>query len=685
MPRKISKKLRSKTKKFWQSPAWRFGIGLGTAILLISIVLFGNQIDNLLRLWGIKASEPPNFNMMIIDPPDKTRTVLVGEVATYTIQVTSINGFVGNIELKHSGLDTYPDQIDSAFIEPPSILVNPTTPIGLAKLTILTKPNSSMENINFEIIASSNLAMALKYDNGILHITDFGITVSSPSTSIPPKTIPGGTLVFNVVVSRDARFEEDIYARHNLYTLWPLAIKSVVWGNATIDPGVGVFDFAGANETTLTITLKNPIRTTGIINFTITGAATFNNRNNYRVDQPSENSQFKIILPKCKINNPAKPQRHTMILDDPDEYTNDDVLYLANLGIDVINWATGSQVEIENRMTPIRDTEGNYNLSQNQKDLILKLYCSGERIFWIGISTYHIDTYFPYLLQNPEPPYFTADEIRVLIYAETAKAIKSFTDYFVESNFSDAKVGIYTGTSRIDGNNAYHGFYTDEAIGWMHKPYPDWVEEPYHDGVWDWDNQFIGAIDSRQGIKDASTANGTWDKVVWFIAGMNESKRYNENPEDLTCPIGLPPFPRSYYEQPEDPPGGGELHTLCEYTLPNDANSYWAHYTRPGDEFGHEYNIAPATAINLAYIHTIEMARSTWQNIWWKSPACINGCKTLAWSDKPETDDPTDPDKYYLTEGTAGSKILTKWGKLAFFGAIGMPEIEPIDPQPIRP
>jgi hypothetical protein len=685
MSHKISKKLRSKkstselgqkpqpkTRKFWQSPAWKFGITIGATALLISIVLFGNQISNLFHLRDTKASGEESFTITIIDPLDKTRTVFAGEKATYTIKVASVDGLTGDIGLQCSDLELYPNNIDSAIINPASLHISPNTP-GFAELTIRTKLNGGAEEgIKFRITAKLNGVDSLIYEKGLLNITDFSITVNSQmSPNGPSKTIPGRTLVFDVTVNRSVRFTGNIYATHNLLTRVSLNntrsndIKSVIWGNAIIDPAMGIFFPTGSNTTTLTITLKNPVITMGLIDFEITATARLNGIDTYRKDTPPENSSFEIIALRCTVPSSSKPARHTMIITNPGEYTDADILYFANQGVDVINWVSDSFSGI--RMTPVRDRiTQNYSLSQSQKDLILKLYCSGERIFWIGLSNYHIDIYFPQELGLN----------RIEIYAETAKAIKAFTDYFAQANLLDAKVGIYTGTSKINDMYDYHGFYTDEAIGWMHNPHPDWIDTT-GDGIWDWDDQFMGAIESRQGVMNACNANSTWDKVAWFIAGMNDSLRYNLNPDDLTCPAGSVFVERS--EDGIDPPG--ELHTLCHYYLPNDINSYWAHYTKPGDQYGHEYEISIGAPINLVYVHNEDFTQPTWQNKWWRSPACINGCKTLAWSDKPDPLDPT----LNLTYDNNGKRELTRLGKLAFFGATGASEIAPIIPQPIQP
>jgi len=336
---------------------------------------------------------------------------------------------------------------------------------------------------------------------------------------------------------------------------------------------------------------------------------------------------------KLKLNPPSQslPKRHIMIIDDPTKYSDTDILNIAKQGVDIINWVTS----YGGNMTPHRtntNPDGTYYLSQTQKDLINDLYTgAGQRIFWMGVSLWHIDNLFPDQGWDP--------------YIEVAKATKAFTDYFATQGWNNTKVGIHTGVSI---NNITHttryGLYQDEPIFWLHTPPPGWIAD--HPGqTWDWHDQYAGAENAHQEVQAACVANGTWSKVLWLITGGDHSHRYNEDSSDLSCGSG-----EFEGKKINDPDG-----TLCSYQLTIDQNSYWAHHTHPPDNHGSgEYEISISNSKNLVYAGSFLMADPIWQAKWWNPPACSNGCKSLTPTDK------------LLVTGAKGSRVFTALGKTVF-------------------
>lgn len=353
--------------------------------------------------------------------------------------------------------------------------------------------------------------------------------------------------------------------------------------------------------------------------------------NNFIVSPDSgliyENGKLKLSPP-----NLAQSKRHILIIDNPANYNDSDILNIAKQGVDIINWTTTTG----GRMTPYRtstDENGTYYLNQTQKNLVNDLYNqAGEKIFWIGISLGHIDDIFPSYGLDP--------------YVEVAKAAKAFTDYFIDQTWNDAKVGIYTGISNDDTTNpptTRYGLYQDEAIFWLHNPPPGWADT--HPGqIWDWHDQYAGAENARKKVKAASIANGTWSKMLWLIAGGDSSHRYNEDNNDLTCGIG----------EFKGTKLNSSTGTLCAYQLTIDQNSYFAHYTHPPDNYGNgEYEISISTSKNLVY-GGLHMLDPTWQAKWWNPPACSNGCKSLV-----ATDD-------IIVIGSVGNREFNTAGKTVF-------------------
>lgn len=324
-----------------------------------------------------------------------------------------------------------------------------------------------------------------------------------------------------------------------------------------------------------------------------------------------------------------------MIIDNPENYNDNDILNIAKQGVDIINWVT----YYGGNMTPYRTdpnaADGTYYLDQTQKDLINDLYTqAGQRIFWLGISLWHIDNFFP--TQEGWNP-----------YTEVAKATKAFTDYFADQGWNNVRVGIYTGVS-TGTNTTRYGLYQDEPIFWLHTPPPGWVAD--HPGqTWDWHDQYAGAENAHKNVRIASMANGTWSKVLWLITGGDYSYRYNEDSSDLSCGSG-----DFTGEKINDPNG-----TLCSYQLTIDQNSYWAHHTHPPDNRGEgAYEIDIGDPKNLVYAGGSYMISSIWQNKWWNPPACSNGCKSLTPSDAPFGNP--------LVTGNTGSRVFTPLGKIIF-------------------
>lgn len=118
---------------------------------------------------------------------------------------------------------------------------------------------------------------------------------------------------------------------------------------------------------------------------------------------------------------PFEPTRHVISISNPSKYNETDLIRFAEMGIDIHNWVTW----YGGKMTAYRNPDGTYYLSEEQKSLIKTLYSKGQRIFWIGVTSDHIN----FLWENP--------------YDESANMIKAYVKFFSEEHLRFAKVGLY--------------------------------------------------------------------------------------------------------------------------------------------------------------------------------------------------------------------------------------------------
>ncbi|MFA5967243.1 MAG: hypothetical protein WC805_01860, partial [Patescibacteria group bacterium] len=83
-----------------RSRGWKIGLGIGATILLLAIILFSKQIDQLLSLWGIKAQVPgaPVITLSL-EPMEQTGGP-AGEIPPNNVKEYKIN-----IQIEHGTYD----------------------------------------------------------------------------------------------------------------------------------------------------------------------------------------------------------------------------------------------------------------------------------------------------------------------------------------------------------------------------------------------------------------------------------------------------------------------------------------------------------------------------------------------------------------------------------------------------
>lgn len=120
---KVKPKKRLKSKSLFSK--WKFGVGVGAAILLIVVVLFSKQIGQLLELIGVSAFDTPPTLTIELDP--QTQEVGVAdEIVNYDLIITEDYGvaddgftvvpFTGNVTFNIDDLISfYPDLIEDVY------------------------------------------------------------------------------------------------------------------------------------------------------------------------------------------------------------------------------------------------------------------------------------------------------------------------------------------------------------------------------------------------------------------------------------------------------------------------------------------------------------------------------------------------------------------------------------------
>jgi hypothetical protein len=213
--------------------------------------------DGRLDLVGIDANQNvhvmlqtsvPDFVGSINDPA--YQDVERGETATYTINVTSLNGFAGTIEFSASGL---PPGATATLT--PSSLVGP----GVVTVTITTSrhtPNGSY------LILVSGTSVGITHSGGITlnvgrndeRFEDFGGTITPAYQTV----LPGASTTYQINIFPLNGFDD--YVRLKVRGLPPRA-------TATFNPEVIT---GGSGSSTLAITTANPTAT-ATYNLTVIG------------------------------------------------------------------------------------------------------------------------------------------------------------------------------------------------------------------------------------------------------------------------------------------------------------------------------------------------------------------------------------------------------------------------------
>lgn len=198
------------------------------------------------------------FDYTISISPD-SRTVSPGGQTTYTITLTRLFGFTGNVSLTT-------DLGSKAGVQ--SAVINPAVLSGgvlTATLTVTaTNPASNATHI-FDVFgdtANLNGSPAQRSDQAIFIIwntPDFNIQVTPNSLTVTP----GGTAVYTVTLILVNGYMDTVTLSNNLLAVYGAYIQSATFDSPTLSP---------ANLTTqLRVTAKTGINNQDIIGFIVTG------------------------------------------------------------------------------------------------------------------------------------------------------------------------------------------------------------------------------------------------------------------------------------------------------------------------------------------------------------------------------------------------------------------------------
>ncbi|MFH1088253.1 MAG: hypothetical protein V1719_00200 [Patescibacteria group bacterium] len=194
---------------------------------------------------------------IVIDPD--SRTVSPGGVTTYTITLTRLFGFTGNVNLTT-------DLGSKAGVQ--SAVINPTVLSGgilTATLTVIANnPAANATHIFYVYGDTSNLNgnPAQRSDRAtfiIWNTPDFNIQVTPNSLTVAP----GGTVVYDVTLILVNGYANTVTLSNNLLSAYGAYIQSAIFDSPTLSP---------ANLTTkLRVTARTGINNQDIIGFIVTG------------------------------------------------------------------------------------------------------------------------------------------------------------------------------------------------------------------------------------------------------------------------------------------------------------------------------------------------------------------------------------------------------------------------------
>ena len=210
------------------------------------------------------------------------QTVGDGETANYLVRLTPLNQFNGTIRFSvvPNSLTDYQNYIAAERFDFPIYIWHVSGISPIINLSIDTKaydPGNSLpypKDIPFRVRATVLLpfvGLAHNSNEGQLHIVtaqDFAIGLSFvPSTEQPAEMAwPGGTIKYQVFLTRLKGWSGAVDLTHNLIIGWPSEIASVVFANG------GTFPAASGNDSTLmTITIKTTASAIRVNRFSVFG------------------------------------------------------------------------------------------------------------------------------------------------------------------------------------------------------------------------------------------------------------------------------------------------------------------------------------------------------------------------------------------------------------------------------
>lgn len=205
-------------------------------------------IDSNFSVHLLTQTSVPDFVGSIVDPP--FQDVRPGGTGTYTIDVTSLNGFAGTIQFSASGL---PKGATATF--------TPSTLVGSGTVTVTISTMRHTPKGSYEILVSGT-SVGITHSGGIIlnvvrndeTAEDFGGTVSPGFQTV----VPGASTTYQINIVPINGFDSDV--RLKVHGLPPGA-------TATFVPEVVE---NGSGSSVLTVTTVNPT-TTGTYHLTITG------------------------------------------------------------------------------------------------------------------------------------------------------------------------------------------------------------------------------------------------------------------------------------------------------------------------------------------------------------------------------------------------------------------------------
>jgi hypothetical protein len=193
------------TKELWNSHQnlSRDDIGLWAKFNPPTVVngkVYMGSFSNALAVYGPIPITP---NFMLSASPVRT-SVAPGGAKSFTINVSALNGFAGNVSLSVSGLPTgasasfSPASVTGSGSATLSVTTTASTPIGTSTLTIAGTSGSLSNATTATLVITS--APATSISNDVITSTDAG-SASSIVTTAPFSTAPGNELLLAFVAT----------------------------------------------------------------------------------------------------------------------------------------------------------------------------------------------------------------------------------------------------------------------------------------------------------------------------------------------------------------------------------------------------------------------------------------------------------------------------------------------------